>query len=70
LKINFDDRTEPIDRIVFDLNGKFCALVSKTKIKILNINLGENQKVFTYSMPEIYDQILEVVLDSCHSVKN
>ena len=42
LKINFDDRSEPIDKIVFDLHDKFCALVSKTKIKVLNLYDREN----------------------------
>jgi len=42
IQINFEDGPETIERIVFDLADKYCALLSKTSIKILNIKYGEN----------------------------
>ena len=44
--------------------------MSRTQIRILNLYYGANQKVFTYTMPELYDQILDAVLDSRNQGKN
>ena len=53
IRIHFDDDVEnSINRIVFDANYKFIAIISKQQIRIVNLKKKENQTVFLYTIPE------------------
>jgi hypothetical protein len=64
LKIPFDDNEQEIERIVFDLRDKYLALVSKTQIRVVTIHKKQASCDFVYTIPEQYDGILDLVIDS------